>query len=70
MNIFLASTADLYAEHRRTQSRRKKEKIANELQRRHDEHYSRPGHGNDWFTYQGSKFGWVNIPRFDFRLLP
>jgi hypothetical protein len=37
MNIFLASTADLYAEHRRTQSRRKREKIAAELQRRHDE---------------------------------
>lgn len=37
MKLHLASTAALYAEHRRTGSDRKRQRIANELQRRHDE---------------------------------
>lgn len=37
MKLHLASTAELYAEHRRTGSDRKRQRIAAELQRRHDE---------------------------------
>lgn len=37
MKLSLASTAELYAEHRRTGSDRKRQRIAAELQRRHDE---------------------------------
>jgi len=44
MNIFLASSAELYREHRRTASARKKQRIAAELQRRHDELNCRPGY--------------------------
>lgn len=52
MRISLSSTAELYAEHRRTASRRKRERIAAELQRRHDEANSRPGYGNAWFIVE------------------
>lgn len=37
MRLSLASCAELYAEHRRTASPRKRAQIAAELQRRHDE---------------------------------
>jgi hypothetical protein len=67
MNILLASTADLYAEHRRTESRRKREKIAAELQRRHDAMYARPGYGNTWAFWEGLN-GWHPTQRFEFAL--
>jgi hypothetical protein len=52
MKIGLASCAELYAEHRRTASPRKREKIAAELQRRHDEWNCPPGHERDrWWMY-------------------
>ena len=53
MKVSLASCAELYAEHRRTASPRKRARIAAELQRRHDEQFSRPGYGNSWW---GSSF--------------
>jgi hypothetical protein len=59
MNLFLASTADLYAEHRRTQSRRKREKIAAELQRRHDAIMQPAGHGlsrDKWYWPTGEHY--------------
>ena len=77
MNIFLASTADLYAEHRRTQSRRKREKIAAELQRRHD---ALNGGSLVWRVWEGmiltegdkvlgpSGGRWRTIQRFNFAL--
>jgi hypothetical protein len=42
MKVSLASEAELYAEHRRTASPRKRAKIAAELQRRHDERNGGP----------------------------
>jgi hypothetical protein len=57
MKLSLASTAELYREHRRTQSRRKKERIAGELQRRHDEQNCPPGMfpRDRWFVPNGEK---------------
>lgn len=55
MKVSLASSAELYAEHRRTASRRKRAKIAAELQRRHDEWMKRPGFSEQlsWWTAYG-----------------
>lgn len=81
MNVTFASTADLYAEHRRTQSRRKKLRIARELQRRHDELNTRPGYGNSWWQYAETivvehdgvlttrSAPWQPVARYDFELL-
>lgn len=58
MKVSLASCAELYAEHRRTASPRKRAKIAAELQRRHDEwncgHYIWSGH-YIWRFYDGRR---------------
>jgi hypothetical protein len=75
MNLYLASTAELYAEHRRTESAKKNLKIAAELQRRHDEQYSRPGLPLSWFCWEGygspgTWDGWFEMFRYDFRFLP
>jgi hypothetical protein len=53
MKVSLASCAELYAEHRRTASPRKRAQIAAELQRRHDE-----WNGGEilWRTVVGYKF--------------
>jgi hypothetical protein len=69
MKLSLASTAELYAEHRRTGSTRKRQRIAAELQRRHDEIMCRPGYGNTWWTWQGPPMGWVRIPRVEFAIV-
>lgn len=59
MKFSLVSCAELYAEHRRTASRRKRAKIAAELQRRHDE-----WNGGEilWRTVVGYKFDRPPIP--------
>jgi hypothetical protein len=72
MNLNLASTAELYAEHRRTLSLSKKKKIAAELQRRHDELNCLPGHGLTWWIIDrriGSEVIHSRIQRFDFVLM-
>ncbi|HWM26556.1 MAG TPA: hypothetical protein VNP98_17195 [Chthoniobacterales bacterium] len=75
MKLHLASTAELYVEHRRTGSTRKRQRIAAELQRRHDEQNQRPGYPQTWWTWerllaQGASIPgpgrWVQIFRFDF----
>jgi hypothetical protein len=82
MRVSLASTADLYREHRRSQSAKKKSKVAAELQRRHDEQNYRPGYPGTWWQWEGfvlldgervvstSGGHWQQITRFDFSLLP
>lgn len=62
MKLHLASTAELYAEHRRTGSTRKRQRIAAELQRRHDEQYGASG---VWLFYEGQK----RVGRFEKRLV-
>lgn len=82
MKLHLASTAELYAEHRRTGSTRKRQRIAAELQRRHDEltNFIRPGEGKVlwWgvtyvFRSNGDGTGFFEqqyfaIRRFDFSI--
>lgn len=68
MKLHLASTAELYAEHRRTGSDRKRQRIANELQRRHDEKMARPGYGNVWWMWNGDDIGFEPVMRVDFAL--
>jgi hypothetical protein len=68
MKVSFASTEELYREHRRTESVKKKAAIVRELQRRHDEKYSRPGHGNAWWWWMGPTVGWEKITRFDFAI--
>jgi len=77
MKFALASTADLYREHRRTPSKRKRERIAGELQRRHDELNSRPGYPRSWWVWERhlaagasapSAGRYVRIHRFDFAI--
>lgn len=56
MKLHLASTAELYAEHRRTGSTRKRQRIAAELQRRHDEQMQPPGLSEDrWWWPTGER---------------
>jgi hypothetical protein len=69
MKLSLASTAELYREHRRTQSRRKKEKIADELQRRHDEQNGGEYVWGAYLNLLGGGEQWVLFCRYDFRLL-
>jgi hypothetical protein len=74
MKLSLASTAELYREHRRTQSRRKKEKIADELQRRHDEQNGgvtwRVFDGYEWSRHDRRLYAtYLQIQRYNFRLL-
>jgi uncharacterized membrane protein len=80
MNIAFASCAELMVEAKRTQSLKKRLRIAGELQRRHDELNMRPGYGKVWWVYAGEKIVnegwrlvkrecWYTIPRQDFRLL-
>lgn len=52
MKVSLASCAELCAEHRRTASRRKRDRIAAELQRRHDEWN---GGSYTWSFYDGQR---------------
>jgi hypothetical protein len=58
MKVQLSSSAELYAEHRRTESRRKRERIAAELQRRHDELNCPPGFQKDRWWMPTLKFEW------------
>jgi hypothetical protein len=71
MNLHLASTAELYAEHRRTGSDRKRQRIANELQRRHDEQNCVPGLSSlVWWQWSGPySWNYDPIQRYDFALL-
>lgn len=82
MKLHLASTAELYAEHRRTGSTRKRQRIAAELQRRHDEIFQPPGVWplDRWYlldefevikTPLGDRLEprYFEIPRVDFALL-
>jgi hypothetical protein len=61
VKVSLASCAELYAEHRRTASPRKRARIAAELQRRHDE-----WNGGEylWRTVVGYKFERPPLPFF------
>lgn len=69
MNLLFASTAELYAEHRRTASPKKKLKIAAELQRRHDETYTRSSRpaNVDWYFWTNR--GFIPYRRYNFALL-
>lgn len=83
MNFALSSTAELYREHRRTLSAKKKLRIADELQRRHDEQNCPRGFfpRDRWYTYSDQRWRYnydgravlddvfCEFRRFDFRLM-